>query len=333
MCRNRMREWRPRREPFVSASEMGLFGNDMTSLWFYTHGNTTHGPFSVDDLKVQASRQLLLPSDIVWQEGGSPEYGVPAHLVIDFPAPPSAASPLPDWLADVDTAERQDPFERVPPSKEVPEWLEDLRLWISLETPVSDATADANAAEFLLATPKQSAGIPDWLASWKAVEGPNEPPPRPKPPIAAAPIVPAKAVIAPPLEPKPSAKSAAEIMRDITGFDADTGQILDAKKFQVWKQQQARTSAANQPAVSNASFLEVFRQARTSVEAWVDDDKNRLRVLHADLAEIKNNPDVRTIVAHCANFGKEMQEKLFRHLEFVVENRRKYYAALAARQS
>jgi hypothetical protein len=307
----------------------------MKSLWHYTHAGTTHGPFTVDELKEQASRQLLLPNDILWQEAGSPEYGIPAHLVIDFPAVPAASSSLPDWLADVGVEERQDPFERVPPSNEVPEWLEDLRLWISLETPSEASSTSANAAEILMAPPTPTGGLPDWLASWKAVEGPTGPTTPVKPPIAPAPIVPMATPVTPTLAPKPSvpprAKSATEMMRDVTGFDADTGQILDAKKFQAWKQQQARTSAANQPAVSNSSFLGIFRDARTAIETWVDDDKNRLRVLHADLAEIKNNPEVRAIVQGCANYGKEMQEKLLRHLEFVVENRRKYYAALAAR--
>jgi hypothetical protein len=322
----------------IYTHEMSFFGSEMKRLWYYTHAGTTHGRFSTDDLNEHAARKLLLPSDFVWQDGGSPDAGAPAHTVIDFLAPAPAVSQLPDWLADVDTAVRQDPFEPMPPSSEVPEWLEDLRLWISLETPAASNPAGANATEFLAAAPRSNTCIPDWLSSWKEEEGPTELSAVPKPPMAPPPSVPsglAKAVIAPSREPKyavpRTTKSTADTMRDLTGFDADTGQILDAKKFQNWKQQQARTSVANLPSVSNASFLEVFRQARTAVESWVDDDKNRLRVLHADLAEIKNNPDVRAIVHGCANYGNEMHEKLFRHLEFIVENRRKYYAALQAR--
>jgi hypothetical protein len=126
---------------------------------------------------------------------------------------------------------------------------------------------------------------------------------------------------------QPGQQTAAEKMREESGFDADSGRILDPFKFRKW-QQQSRASAS----VSNASFLEVFRRGRLAIEAWVDDDQNRERVLHADLDELRREPAVQAIIQDAGKYGKELQDKLLHHLAFMVENRRKYYQAVAARK-
>ncbi len=79
--------------------------------------------------------------------------------------------------------------------------------------------------------------------------------------------------------------------------------------------------------MTNGTLLEVFRKARILIESWVDDDKNRLRILHADLSEIKKHPEVCSLLQQFANHGPTMVNKLERHLEFMIENRRKYYQA------
>ena len=86
-----------------------------------------------------------------------------------------------------------------------------------------------------------------------------------------------------------------------------------------------------QSAFSNASVLEVFRKARTAIEGWIDDDVNRACVMEAKMDEIKGKPEIQAVLQKYGVYGQAMQEKLLRHLEFMVENRRKYYLAVAGR--
>jgi hypothetical protein len=167
------------------------------------------------------------------------------------------------------------------------------------------------------------------------------PPARPEIPLAtpvgapAAPKPPPKTVVRPPQpQPAPSKppppKAEDELVEKTireSGFDPRTGRIVDPDKFRQWKK--SERSAGAQPGVTNASTFEVFRKARTAIEQWVDDDGNRLRVLHGDLSEIKQQPGVRAIFNEYAGYGYEMLEKLTRHLDFLIQNRRKYYQAMA----
>ena len=132
-----------------------------------------------------------------------------------------------------------------------------------------------------------------------------------------------------PVAPKPANPVVAKTL-DTSGFDLETGRILDPGKFRKWKQQLAQSSPASQPALSNASLFEVFRKARTAVEAWTDDDVNRACIMNTEFKEIERKSEIQVILREYANYGKAMQEKLLRHLEFMVENRRKYYKAIAA---
>jgi hypothetical protein len=111
-----------------------------------------------------------------------------------------------------------------------------------------------------------------------------------------------------------------------TGFDPGTGQILDPDKFRQWQ----CASHASQPAVSNESLFEVFRKARIAVEHWVDEDSHRPLILAGDLSTIKKDVLLLAIFRQFQGFGPAMQEKLMHHLEFMVENRRKYYAACSS---
>jgi hypothetical protein len=122
----------------------------------------------------------------------------------------------------------------------------------------------------------------------------------------------------------------AETTLEETGFDLKTGKILDPERFAAWKQREARPASTGQPGVSNASFFEVFRKARNVLAAWVDEERNTAKVQHAGMAEILADPEVQAILNDYAHYGKGMQEKLAQHLEFVVENRRRYFKAVGA---
>ena len=147
--------------------------------------------------------------------------------------------------------------------------------------------------------------------------------------------LPSPANIAAPAIVKPTEKTRATVlveqMREVSGVDLETGQILDPAKFGRWKQQRAQATSSDQPAVSNASLFDVFRKGRIAIETWVDDDKNRNCVMLAAADEIKTSPEVQAIVHQYANYGNGLQEKLLRHLEFMLGNRRRYYNAVAER--
>ena len=48
---------------------------------------------------------------------------------------------------------------------------------------------------------------------------------------------------------------------------------------------------------------------------------------------LEKHPNVLAIVNQYASSGKDIQDKLLRHLEFMVENRKKYYTALGGQSN
>jgi len=266
----------------------------MSQSWFYQHAGETHGPVSSEQIRELAQKKLLEAHDLIWPEGGNPEGAIPADAALDFsvfpgsapatsaahaeeptpaPPPPAPSKPrpgrVPDWLDDVAAVEKASPKSRaaVTAAPSAPDYLEDLRLWVGLDT--------------------VRGGRP-------AVMSPSKPS-------------------------VPLAKPVSE-----TGFDPQTGRILDPEKFKKWQQQRP---AGLQSGVTNGSMLEAFRKARIMLETWIDDDKNRLRITHGDVQEIKEHKEIQAILGRFSQYGSTMTAKLERHVEFLVENRRKYYRA------
>ena len=324
----------------------------MSGRWHYSHDGVTRGPFSEAELRDHAARKLLSETDLVWPEGSSAKDAVPAGAALDFARMPPPTPSMPDWLGDVAADQSTGPAAVPDASGEVPEWLEDMRLWVGLEH-FARAREAAQAAE----TPKGSGPLPDWLEGWLAPIKPVEPvrePLRPPaalpavpvavPPVAeAAPVIPVAVPVAVPSAPVPipvaapisasqarATDSVAESIRLESGFDVETGAILDRQKFENWKRQRARHAAAGPATVTNTSLFEVFRKARSAIEAWVDDEKNRACMMEMGPEQIKRLPQIERILAEYADYGKDMRAKLLHHLEFMVENRRKYYAATQA---
>jgi len=139
-------------------------------------------------------------------------------------------------------------------------------------------------------------------------------------PLAEAPSPPVAIPVEPPGE-KPSDKAVRE-----TGVDPETGQILDPVRFEKWKQEIAKSPNDNR-APTNASLMEVFRDARLATERWVDDESRRSLILEASWDQIVNNPDLLAVLKPFSEHGPVMEEKLLKHLAFMIENRRSYYAA------
>jgi GYF domain 2 len=318
----------------------------MNARWYFSHGGITHGPFSESEIAECVAQKLIAPSDPLWPEGRDIASAAPAAAIFDFPKPPA----VPDWLADVALVEAKGPLITPMPTDEIPEWLDDLRLWLGL-----DCDQPARAAPVVpavLAAPPLPIAAPDGISTRRTPKAPEttQAPSRLPPtgiamatPVAPLPgdksSVPMASPVAscvPPAPPAPAhppaTKSADDFLvkktRYESGFDLETGQILDAEKFRKWKQQQAPSTAAGQAAVSNGGLLEVFRKGRFAIESWVDDAANRAYVVKADIQEITRRPEVQAILREYGNYGDAIREKLLRHLGFVVENRRKYCAAI-----
>src|SRR6266404_7468259 len=145
----------------------------MAGQWYYSHDNVTHGPFSDAEMRDHAARKMLLETDWLWQGDQERKDAVPAAAAIDFPKLSASSSPVPDWLADVAAEEGAALAAAPSQAEELPEWLDDLRLWAELEIAPPTETPAKPATE---RTPSASAvgrEVPEWLADWATPEGPS----------------------------------------------------------------------------------------------------------------------------------------------------------------
>jgi len=339
----------------------------MTPHWYYSHAGLTHGPFSMEQIKQHAAKKLVLESDLLWQGGFEKDAVMAQAALDFFHLPVPASPPLdwledvaqlerigplpgplpckenPEWLDDLRLWYGLELFAGAAISPKpanmsqtgrIPDWMEG---WITAPTPKI-----SNKAE----VPVSAAKLPEKPAAQKV-------PPHPKPiktfkavPLA-APVSPPKPAVAslstqspPALESKvkptpplaipviqtsPANAEALLVARAIQeiGIDLKTGQVLNPDKFRTWQ----KSAHAQQPAVTNKSLFEVFRKARTAIENWVDEESCRQLILSGDLEKIKKDVQLMAIFSQFQGYGSPMQEKLANHLEFMVENRRKYYAA------
>jgi hypothetical protein len=156
----------------------------------------------------------------------------------------------------------------------------------------------------------------------------------PTPPQATAPTViaaplpapaPPPAPAAAPVTPAPTAAATPEEM----GFNPETGQVLNAEVFARWQraqQEKKDRELATQPEVT---VYEVFLRARWALQDWVDAEPNKPLIVAGNIDAIKQDPQVQQLVYTYQGYGETMIEKLWKHFGFLVENRRKFYAAFA----
>lgn len=332
----------------------------MTTTWYYRRDHETHGPVSEEQLKRLASEGLLDPEDLLWPEGSTQDHAVAACSALRFERPQERAAAIPDWLKGQIPAAGSTP-EAASDEAAAIHWLADL---INLESPlrVDDAQQEeppghdsptvelilpeSPAAEFAAAAerePVPTSPLPDWLEMMPESEEPD-PPPTGLPDWLAEvtqPTVPQPASTTDNLLPPgtesidvelvsgPTTHAEAEIAEieaptsDDSGFNPDTGLVEDAQKFQRWQilQQHQRTEEAG------PDILEVFRKARKEVEDWVDREDNQDRLVNDSLQSMHEDEEIKAMVHRYRGYGPEMAEKLYQHLDFMVENRRKYYAA------
>ena len=247
---------------------------------------------------------------------------------------PSKPAPKPDWLDDVAASETLGPAPGPSAGAEPPAWLEDLRLWYGLELYAAPPAAQ------VAPTAVQAGGVPAWLEDWLV---PKKKPARAADPATQPPAIPiaqpvgAKRAGQAPLLPEPGAVPLARPVRQgpaavdalaakaigETGFDPQTGRILDDAKFRRWQ----RSAVSRQSKLTNESLFEAFRKARIAIENWVDDDTRRPLIRKGDLTAIKQDKGLVALLKRYEGFGAPMRDRLVKHLEFMVENRRKYYLA------
>jgi serine/threonine protein kinase len=111
-----------------------------------------------------------------------------------------------------------------------------------------------------------------------------------------------------------------------TGFDANTGRIIDPVKFRLWQKEHQRQR--NLELSTAPTIQEDYYKARAELSAWVDMEKNRPMILTGDMEAIRQDATLQQFMRAHARYGDEMVHKLWHHLEFMVENRRKYHFAL-----
>jgi hypothetical protein len=235
-------------------------------------------------------------------------------------AAPTNDASLPDWLADVV------PGKSILESK-IPaalSWLEDIReIEESLRRDAAPTTVGPPMPKVPTA-PLPLATLVGPVAPPMAVPvAPIAPPlATPVAPTAPPPLAIPVAQIAPPMP--PPAVPAAQL-----GFDPETGQIFDSVAYAQWHKAEAgrrQEELQKQPPISIA---EVFLQAQRAIHEWVDADESKPLVTGGDGETIRNCPSLVEIMRRYDAYGPVMQEKLWKRLFFLVENRKKYFQAIA----
>jgi hypothetical protein len=255
------------------------------------------------------------------------------------------SSPVPDWLSDLLPEERPSPAplpraEEQPPIDIAQFAIPNEQAPPAAPIPLAPPTEAPPAAPIPLALPvKPSHPAPPVLPIPLATPASREPPPAPVP--LAKLVVPAPAEmpipLATPATPRtanpPTASPVALPQApaspvEETGFDPVTGQILDAVKFNGWEQRQRQQRQRQLESQSGLSYHEIYRKAQRELETWIDADENQELVLHGRLDAIQVHPQVQEILQHYRTHGQELVNKLTRHVDFVVDNRRKYHQAM-----
>jgi hypothetical protein len=111
------------------------------------------------------------------------------------------------------------------------------------------------------------------------------------------------------------------------GYDPETGQILDAVAYARWQKAEAERRQACQQPQTQVSVAEIFLQAQRTIQEWVDADSNKPLVTAGKLDTIRSCSSVQALMRKYDAYGPVMQDKLWKRLFLLVDNRKKYYQA------
>jgi hypothetical protein len=316
----------------------------MLEYWYYTHGGQTHGPIPTEDIKRLAVAGLLQPDDLLWPATGDRRSAVPACAALDFSTLVPAPVAVPNRLQDVEKAEQSAGH---PPevAAGTPDWLADVARSERLPDRGAGTPSGSHGQRPRLARrapiPPVAESVPlDWLEDIREIEESLRRRPRPRaasplwvepaaeePPTVDLPAIPVALPVARAVPPpgQPPSKAPAPSPESM-GFNPETGQILDRKKFDDWQREQQlqrQREAQTQPV---ASVYDAFLNARRALHEWVDDEQNRDLILAGNMEAIRGNPIAAGLVLAYEGYGETMLTKLWKHLELLVDNRRKFLA-------
>ncbi len=286
--------------------------------WYYARGQQKLGPHTLEEMQQLTARGELRPEDLVYRQDAGGWSVLRAKDVLPFPAAAaSGGGPLPSWLDDVVKKEPPPAPPKPappppPPTVAVPDWLADV------QPGAAPAPRPAPPPSVVKNEPARIASnIPlDWLDDIRQIEESLQRRPAVKP-VAAPPAAPIPAPV--PADPK------------VMGYDPETGQILDPAAYARWQRQEQQRRQEELQRVPTISVSEAFVTARRELETWVDADGNKALVIAGDVEAIRQSPQVQAILRPHERYGPVMLEKLGKHLAFLVENRRKFYAAFAGK--
>jgi hypothetical protein len=321
----------------------------MFERWLFKHDGKTYGPMPMAGVMRLATAGRLLPNDPLWPEDFDSEMAFPASATIDFaalaklpakapPAPRPASAPIPDWLSDVQQSEALDRSAQAPAPSPL-DWLNDVEQVELLirrvkPPPPVPSIPPAPPPPVVPVMPPRAAPAPVAPPRVTPIPPASPPvaPPRVSPPAVApsrsAPVPAPPAPVAPPgARPAIAAPPIKRPSPQETGYDPDTGQILDPVKFKKWQREQqqlAEQAAASEP---GETIYETFRRARNALSAWADLDQNQPLLIRGNMNEVRQDPEVHRMMQSYQAYSHELVRKLWDFLEFLVENRRKFYAS------
>jgi hypothetical protein len=280
----------------------------MHQQWYFIQHGQVSGPHDVDWIKRLVAQGKIPKTIPIWPVGGTDSQAMPADEVMIF-------TELPDVQPAGDAAETRESASLE--SHELPPWLDDLRVWMGLE---AYAAGKDRATKDDPSESSHTGAIPDWLEGWLAPGA--KVPVEEKPMPAQIEEIPLAYPVKHPGPPRAVDHHTDKGIQE-TGFDPRTGRILDPHRFRRWKQEKSQLHPDSQELIDRDSMMEAFRSARTAIETWVNDDANRLRVLHADRTEIHENAQLKAIFEQFAQYGPTFRQRLEHHLELMVDQRRK----------
>jgi hypothetical protein len=158
-------------------------------------------------------------------------------------------------------------------------------------------------------------GVPEWLQDFLSR-------PQVSPAETSVPPTPTStgdAMFAPPQPAEPS--------HEETGVDPLTGRVFDSAQFERWLEEQNIVRKTRLAMESIPSLHERLQKAKFEIEEWADNPANRPLVLSGDLEAVRADASLREVLRGYDDWGPEMTDKLYRHVAFVVENRRKFHAS------
>jgi hypothetical protein len=111
------------------------------------------------------------------------------------------------------------------------------------------------------------------------------------------------------------------------GYNPDTGQILDPATYALWQKGETKRRKDELQKQRIVSVAEAYLDAQRAIQDWVDDETNKPLVVKGDIKTIRMCSVLQELLQRYAGYGPVMQEKLWKRVLFLVDNRQKFFKA------